>query len=54
MAEEERERETMTGQNILRCHSVLLPNTISNPIKNWQIIKVQHKLVNFVANKKSK
>ena len=33
MDEEERERETMTGQNILRCHSVLLPNTISNPIK---------------------
>ena len=34
MAEEERERETMTGQNILRCHSVLHPNAISNPIKN--------------------
>ena len=34
MAEEERERETMTGQNILRCHSVLHPNSISNPIKN--------------------
>ena len=35
MDEEERERETMTGQkNILKCHSVLHPNSISNPIKN--------------------